>query len=330
MSRIYYGAKFEVVSALKNQNPNTTIVLVQDSIQQLKSYSRFIDADKIFLHDNPDNDCIKAIQNQLEKNLGIHYLFFDDDNFDGRLSLVQKIKKENNIFDFSYPVFGDSNLLRRKISNYIQLQDYQLHNSCFDWIIKYCPSFKIKSKATKKEKICYDLDLLFRELDKIGSVNLTILPEHLEDSIFTTEEDIFIFLSYLFEKQSAPAFMVFDNLISNLGEQALLLITLSQLLFLLSVSNCKEQNIFDSDSIVKHTELRDLLGKYLGDDWQDTKYTVKPQNPIRIKIELGKQTPSTKSISKMIQFTIDSIVSTRNNKDIYLTMDMWLNKMLTV
>ena len=171
---------------------------------------------------------------------------------------------------------------------------------------------------------------MFRELDKIGSVNLVILPEHLEDSIFTTEEDIFIFLSYLFEKQSAPAFMVFDNLISNLGEQALLLITLSQLLFLLSVSNCKEQNIFDSDSIVKHTELRDLLGKYLGDDWQDTKYTVKPQNPIRIKIELGKQTPSTKSISKMIQFTIDSIVSTRNNKDIYLTMDMWLNKMLTV
>ena len=84
MSRIYYGAKFEVVSALKNQNPNTNIVLVQDSIQQLKSYSRFIDADKIFLHDNPDNDCIKAIQNQLEKNLGIHYLFFDDDNFDGR------------------------------------------------------------------------------------------------------------------------------------------------------------------------------------------------------------------------------------------------------
>ena len=48
------------------------------------------------------------------------------------------------------------------------------------------------------------------------------------------------------------------------------------------------------------------------------------------RIELGKQTPSTKSISKMIQFTIDSIVSTRNNKDIYLTMDMWLNKMLTV
>ena len=102
------------------------------------------------------------------------------------------------------------------------------------------------------------------------------------------------------------------------------------MLFLLSVSNCKEQNIFDSDTRVKHTELRDLLGKYLGDDWQDVKYTVKPQNPIRIKIELGKQTPSTKSISKMIQFTIDSIESTRNNKDIYLTMDMWLNKMLTV
>ena len=72
------------------------------------------------------------------------------------------------------------------------------------------------------------------------------------------------------------------------------------------------------------------MGKYLGDDWKDTKYTVKAQNPIRIKIELGKQTPSTKSISKMIQYTIDSIVSTRTNKDISLTMDMWLNKMLTV
>ncbi len=330
MSRIYFGAKFEVISLIKNQNPKGTLVLVQDSLQQIKSYSRFMDADKIFLHDNPDNESIKAIQTQIDKNLGTHYLFFDDDNFDGRLSLVQKIKKDNNIFDFSYPVYGDSNLLRRKISNYIGLQDYQLHNSCFDWIIKHCPTFKIKSKATKKEKICYDLDLLFRELDKIGSVSSTIMPEHLEDSIFTTEEDIFIFLSHLFDKQSSNAYDIFDNLISNIGEQALLLITLSQLMFALSVSNCKEHGIYDVDTIAKNTELRDLLGKYLGDDWQETKYTVKTQNPIRIKIELGKQTPSTKSISEMIQHTIDSIVSTRSNKDVNLTMDMWLHKMLTV
>ena len=330
MSRIYFGAKFEVISLLKNQNPNSTIVSVQDSLQKIKSYSRFMDADKIFLHDNPDNESIKAIQTQIEKNLGTHILFFDDDNFDGRLSLVQKIKKENNIFDFSYPVYGDSNLLRRKITNYIGFQDYQLHNTCFEWIIKHCPTFKIKSKATKKEKICYDLDLLFRELDKIGSVNTIIMPEHLEDSIFTTEEDIFIFLSYLFDKQSSNAYEVVDNLVSNIGEQALLLITLSQLMFAMSVSNCKEHGIYDADTIVKNTELRDLLGKYLGDDWQETKYTVKTQNPIRVKIELGKQTPSTVSISKMIQHTIDSIVLTRNNKDINLTMDIWLHKMLTV
>ena len=42
MSRIYFGAKFEVISLLKNQNPNSTLILVQDSLQKIKSYSRFM------------------------------------------------------------------------------------------------------------------------------------------------------------------------------------------------------------------------------------------------------------------------------------------------
>lgn len=330
MSKIFFGSKSEVVAAIKNQNQDKELVLVSNSIQQAKNYSRFFDADKIFLHDNPDSESIKAIQAQIDSNQGCHFLFFDDDNFDGRLSLISRIKKDNSIYDFSYPVFGDTNLLKRKITNYISCQDYSLSNSCFEWINKNCPSFKIKSKTTKKEKICYDVDKLLRELDKLGSVYDVLLPEHLEDSKFNTEQDIFLFMSYVLEQNTEDAYTSYESLVSSIGEQALLLIVLSQLLFLISVSDCKEKNIYDSNFIVNHTELKDLLGKYLDENWNECQYTVKTQNPIRIKIELGKNTPSTLNLSKMIQYTINTITSTRTNNDIDLCMSIWLHKMLTV
>ena len=76
MSKIFFGSKSEVVTAIKNQNQDKELVLVSNSIQQAKNYSRFFDADKIFLHDNPDSESIKAIQAQIDNNQGCHYLFF--------------------------------------------------------------------------------------------------------------------------------------------------------------------------------------------------------------------------------------------------------------
>ena len=332
MSRIYIGSKVAVIDSVKKEFPDRILVLCDNPENQAKNYSVFFDQNKLFLHDNPNVEKLKIIQTQISTNKGTHFLFYDDESFDGRNSLIQSIKKSNLIFDHSYPLYGDFAGLRRAINSYINTSKKSIDANCFDWLSKNCPTVKVKSKTTgsKKESICYDIDLLNKEFEKILSINDKITIEDLQKSSFITDADIFEFIEYVLNNNIEEAFILSDKLIDSIGEQALLLILLSQLIFVLEIVTCKENNIYNLDEVTKIVEKKDLLGKYFSNDWQECIFTVKTQNPIRIKIEMSKSRPCSDKISLMISSVIDAISHLRNNGKVDQSMFLLLNKMLSV
>ena len=256
MSRIYIGSKIAAIDSVKKEFPDRILVLSDNPEIQSKNYSVFFDSNKIFLYDNPNIEKLKIIQSQINANKGTHFLFYDDDSFDGRNSLIQSIKKTNQIFDYSYPLFGDFAGLRRSINSYINTTNKSIDANCYEWLNKNCPTVKVKSKATgsKKESICYDIDLLNKEFEKILSINQKIKTSDLENSSFVTDADIFEFIEYVMNNNVKESFILADKLINSIGEQALLLILLSQLIFILEVVGCKENKIFSIDKIVEILE----------------------------------------------------------------------------
>lgn len=332
MSRIYIGSKITTIDSIRNEFPDRILSLCDNPEAQAKSFSVFFDNKKIFLHDNPNIEKLKIIQTQINENKGSHFLFYDDDSFDGRNSLIQAIKKSNNIIDYSYPLYGDSAGLRRAINSFINSSKKSIDTNCFDWLNKNCPTVKVKSKTagSKKETICYDIDLLNKEFEKILSIKEKISVLDLENSSFVTDADIFEFIEYVMNKNVEESFVLAEKLIDSIGEQALLLIFLSQLIFILEVVGCKENKIYSQDKIVEFTEKRDLLGKYLDDNWQEPKYAVKSQNPIRVKIEMSKTRHNSEKIAFMIHETIDAIDHLRNNGKVEQSIFLLLSKLLSV
>ena len=172
--------------------------------------------------------------------------------------------------------------------------------------------------------------MLNKEFEKILSINQKITTSDLENSSFVTDADIFEFIEYVMNNNVEESFILADKLINSIGEQALLLILLSQLIFILEVVGCKENKIFSIDKIVEILEKRDLLGINFDENWKETKYTVKSQNPIRVKIEMSKSRHNSEKISLMICNVIDSISHLRNNGRVEQSIFLLLNKLLFV
>ena len=327
-SSIFIGSKPMAIQQISSGHPGYTIVNVYNLESQIKNYSKFFDLDKIFLVDNPNNDQIKTI-GQLNNNQ--YHLFFDDESFDGRNSFISKIKKSGRIYDYSFPMFGDVQSLKRCCYKEIKSLNVKIDQPCYEWIISNCPTFRIKSKTagTKKEKIVYDLDLLFQELRKLASVKSEIKLEDIENSLFDNDTDIFEFIDHLINKNE-DVYDTCNNLCSAIGEQGLLLILLSQLYFLLVVSDCKEKNIYDANKVADILECKDLLGKYLGENWFPSEFTIKTQNPIRIKIQMNKTTPPVTKIAYMIEQVVNTIKDLRNSGSKNHSLFLMINKILSV
>lgn len=312
---IFVGQKDRVIDYLVQNNPGYSVISVAKLENQIKSYSRFFDDNKIFLIENPNNDQIKII-GSLNNNQ--YQMFFEDESYDGRNSFVSKLKKENKIFDFSHPIAGDTIQLKRIVSTYFKLRNISLDNQVFDWICVNCPTYKIKSKESNKEKTVYDLDLLYREIDKISSCKNQLSLEDFKDSYFKTDQDLFHFFEKLLDKDEEYVFSHYEYFLSELGEQALLLIFLSQIIFLLNFKTCKDKNIWDLQTLQNKIEMKDLVNKYLSDNWTEINAVAKSVNPIRVKIQLNKQTPSVNVLSQIFQYIVEALLRLRNhgNKDL--------------
>lgn len=328
-SHIFIGSKTKTRQFLLDTYQGYQIVSVSNLDSQIKNYSRFFDLDKIFLIDNPSNDEIKTIQSL---NNPQYSLFFDDESFDGRNGFVAKVKKENRVIDFSYPIFGDHQHLQKYITKEIKLMNINLDYDCFSWIIQNCPTMKIKSKisGSKKEKIVYDIDLMIQEITKLSTIKDKLELQDFKESYYEPDVDIFDFINNIIKSNLENSLSTSDKLVSSIGEQGVLLILLSQLYFLLVVSHCKENNIYDVNKIIEKLECKDLLGRYLGEEWQSLEFSVKTQNPIRVRIELNEKTPSVNRLSNMILNVVDTIKDLRNNGSKDHALFILINKLVTV
>jgi DNA polymerase III delta subunit len=333
MSRIYIGSINLVKAKLKDEFPNKKLIFVDRTEENSLSFSVFFDTNKIFLHINPNIDSLKIIASDVEKQRGIHFLYYEEDNFDGRNSLIQSIKKSGNIFDVSFPLFGDVNNFKRHLNNYLSKKEMSITSDAMTWITSNPPILRIKSKAAnnKKELLVYDLDLLFQEIDKISSYSKTINVEDFSNCLFKSETDIFDFIESIFEKDIDKVLQKYEEMIEAVTDQGLLMILLYQLHFLLVCSDCKEKNIYNSETVLSMLELEDILGKYFDSDYKSVSYTKKSQNPIRVKIEMNKKRDlSSQNISYMIEQVVNTIVDLRDfgNKD--YALPFLFHKLVTV
>jgi hypothetical protein len=199
-------------------------------------------------------------------------------------------------------------------------------------LVQICPILRIKSKqsGSKKEILCYDIDILFKELEKIISYTDKIFLRDISNASFNEECDIFEFIDKLMNKDLDYCLTKIDLLIDSMGEQGFLLVLLSQLNFMLVISetNKKFHPLTEVQEIV---ELRDILGKYLDDEYKEPTFSVKAQNPIRIRIQSGKENLySPAQFSKMITLVVDSIIDLRSNGSVNHSVPILISKLASV
>jgi hypothetical protein len=114
---------------------------------------------------------LKVISSDIDKKRGTHFLYYEEDSYDGRNSLIQSIKKAGNIFDLSYPLYGDLGGYKRHINNILSKKETKISPEAMSWLVDNPPILRIKSKSAnnKKEVLVYDIDLLSQEISKICS-----------------------------------------------------------------------------------------------------------------------------------------------------------------
>jgi len=304
ISGLYYGSRVQIIDSIKSKFAN--LILVNDTnLSSFKSsYSKFFDLSNLYLHNNPSLSDIKIVSDLIDNNIGNHILVFEDDSFDGRTSLIQKLKKTNQIFDFSLPVYGD----KSKLNTY--LKKYNLPYDVISWMQINCPTVRIKSKSTgRKDIICYDIDLLEQEIVKIKSFKSEVIIDDFIDSEFKSDSDIFQFINDLVDRRLDNVFANYNKLLDHMGEQGLLLVMISQIYFMLRISDVKDhKNIHYIDRI----DMRDILGKYYSEDWCDVSYSYQPTNPIRFKLEFDRLSSSFDYLNNILNLLLEALIDMRS------------------
>lgn len=311
LPRIYFGSRHLYMNIIKDNFSENKLVFVDDLDKQLGSYFPIFDSKNIYIHDNPNSEVLKKISTLLDKNITNHILLFDDDGFDGRISIIQKIKKNNQIFPCMYPVLGDFMVLNNLIIKYIKSKSLIVSSETINWLITNCPILKIKNKTTKKEILYYDIDILFKEIEKISFVTNELTIEHFSNSNFIKQHDIFDYFKRIFTSDSSYINQNLNAIIAEFTTQGFFLILLQQLHFALVIADCQERKIFSPDKVQEMLELRDYSGKYYSDDYDEVKFSTKPHNPIRIKIALSENKLTSKKVSKMIDLVTKHISDAR-------------------
>jgi len=333
MSRIYFGSINLTKKKIKDEFQNKKLIFVDNASEISGNYSIFFDSDKIFLHVNPNIENLKIISSDIERKRGVHFLYYEDESFDGRNSLIQSIKKSGQIYDVSNPIYGDVNSLKRHINNLSKEYNVKFLPEALDWLVQNPPILRMRLKTanSKKEILQYDLDLLSQEIHKISSYTDTIREEDFSNCLFKSETDIFDFIEAVLDKDISKVLSKLDEMVEAVTDQGLLLILLLQLHFLLVCLSCKEDKIYNYETVLSVLEMEDILGKYLSSDYQKVSFQKKTQNPIRVKIELGKKrTQSSKDIVKMIGLVVDTIVELRDNGNKLLALPILFHKLVTV
>jgi len=330
LPRIYFGSRYLYMSQIKEAFSGANLIFVDNIDKQLSSHSPFFDSNNIYLYDNPNTETIKKISGFIDKKIEKHILLFDDDGFDGRTSLIQKIKKSNNIFSTIYPVLGDTNVLKNIIYKHSKSLNINIKSDCIDWLVSNCPIIKIKNKTTKKEILYYDIDILLKEIEKVTVLSQNLTIDHFKNSEFNEEHDIFEYFKKLFNKDVDYINSNLDKVIEEFTTQGFFLILLQQLHFLLVISECQKNKIYAPEKVQEIIELRDIGNKYLSDNYEVINTSFKAHNPIRIKIALGENKLSTNKLSEMISLVTQHISDARFYGENDVANTLTINKLANV
>lgn len=304
IAKLYYGSRTQILDNIKN-NFNSLCIINDPNLSLFKSsYSKFFDYNNLYIHNNPTSADLKVISEFVDNSLGNHILLFEDDSFDGRNGLIQKLKKSNNIFDFSLPVFGDKSKLTSC------LKKYKLSHDVLVWIQNNCPTIRIKSKTTgRKDIICYDVDLLEQEILKLLSVKSDLSIQDFESSEFKTDFDIFQFINDSVDGNLSKTLTNYNKLVDHMGEQGLLMVMISQIIFMLRISDVKNHNRFN---YTDRLDLKDVLGKYYTEDWHESNFIYQPTNPIRFKLEYDRLQVNFDKLNSILELMLDALIDMRS------------------
>jgi DNA polymerase III delta subunit len=174
----------------------------------------------------------------------------------------------------------------------------------------------MKSGATKKEVIVYDLPLIFNELSKLTVLDKKELD--LDDvKIFQFSDhnkNIFDFFNVCMYGKPSDILKGLIDLNESHGHQMILMVFLSQLFFYLKIAEYKESKINNND-MLEDLSLSKYLKKYLDADFKEIEQDIplKQVNPIRLQIAYNQTYLSTKEISTYIQSTLNLVIDLRNN-----------------
>jgi len=132
------------------------------------------------------------------------------------------------------------------------------------------------------------------------------------------------------DKKTDKALNDYLKLVDHMGEQGLLLVFLSQLLFLIKIADIKDKKIFNESQYMNRIDLKDILGQYLNDDWEIIKPINQSTNPIRAKIELNKLSLNVNQLSKILDLVAESIIDLRNGGSKHHSIELLIHKIAIV
>ncbi len=270
---------------------------------------------------NPNTAQVKAIFDSISTskiNADYVQIYCCNESLDGRSALATKGKAAGRIFNYGAIEYSNVSGFLRFLNDWLSHRNLTISYEAENWIQNNSPStiVKMKSGATKKEVIVYDLPLIFNELSK-----LTVLDKKTIDladvEIFQFSDhnkNIFDFFNVCMYGKPSEILKGLIDLNESHGHQMILMVFLSQLFFYLKIAEFKENKINNND-MLEDLSLSKYVKKYLNADFKEIEQDIplKQVNPIRLQIAYNQTYLSTEEISRYIQSTLNVVVDLRNN-----------------
>ncbi len=270
---------------------------------------------------NPNTAQVKAIFDSISTskiNADYVQIYCCNESLDGRSALATKGKAAGRIFNYGAIEYSNVSGFLRFLNNWLSHRNLTISYEAENWIQNNSPStiVKMKSGATKKEVIVYDLPLIFNELSK-----LTVLDKKTIDladvEIFQFNDhnkNIFDFFNVCMYGKPSEILKGLIDLNESHGHQMILMVFLFQLFFYLKIAEFKENKINNND-MLEDLSLSKYVKKYLNADFKEIEQDIplKQVNPIRLQIAYNQTYLSTEEISRYIQSTLNVVVDLRNN-----------------
>jgi DNA polymerase III delta subunit len=296
---------------------NTSVSKIINSLQSVNIF----DSKRCIKIYNPNAAQLKAIyESIINSKINVDYvqIYCCNDSLDGRSAIASKAKSSGRIFHYGAIEYSNTSPFNRFLNDWLSSNNIKISGEAMNYLEHNSPSsiVKIKSGATKKEVIVYDLPLLINELTKLACLDLEeITLNHVHQFDFENHnKNIFDFFNLCMSGEANEILSGLNGLNESHGHQMILMIYLSQLFFYLKIAEFKELKT-KNENMLKDLSLEPYLKKFLDIDFKEIEQEIplKQVNPIRLQIAYNQTRMSSKDVSNQIQSTLNAVIDLRNN-----------------